>query len=256
MAFKKAADFFCEMRYEVKMISSGDGHDDSDDPLGDDSNVIPLKVPRTKDKKEKPPKEPSEPMFNMPPYTKYILGILVGIHIVVAVLLNKDMTHWVMLHLGFIPGRFTGAALFEPLALITPFTHMVLHGSWLHIAMNGVMLLAFGSGIERWMGGKKMMMLFVISGFFGLAAHFALNFNSIYPVVGASGGISGLFAAALIMINKMQGGVQKIWPFVLLWIGISVVFGFMGSPDGGQVAWAAHIGGFLGGFVVMRFMRI
>lgn len=235
------------------MTSGGDGHDTSDDSLGNDDNVIPLKVPRTKNKEPKPP---SEPLLNLPPCTQYILGIIVLIHLVVTFALDDDLRHWVLIHLGFIPGRFTGEALFEPLALITPLTHMLLHGSWLHIAMNSVMLLAFGSGVERWLGPRKMLILFLLSGLFGLCAHFALNHGSIYPVIGASGGISGLFAAALIMINRMQGGMNKIWPFVLLWIGISVVFGFVGSSDGGEIAWAAHVGGFLGGLAVMRFMRV
>lgn len=249
------------------MTSRGDGHDNSDDPLKDNNNVIPLKVPRKKalpPKKPKTPpkpqpKPPAEPLINLPPYTKYLLALIIGIEVVVMLLLTERQTHWVFIHLGFIPGRFTGAALFEPLALLTPFTHMFLHGSWLHLAMNSIMLLAFGSGVERWLGGKKMLALFIICGLFGVATHFILNYGSIYPVIGASGGLSGLFAAAIIMINRQNAGMTGkygMWPFILLWIGISVLFGFMGSPDGSQIAWAAHVGGFLGGFAVLKLMKI
>ena len=253
------------MRYDLHMNSSGDGHDNSDDPFGSDDNnggnVIEFKVPRKKAAQAENPKkdqekESSEPLLNIPTYSKYMLGLFIGIHLIVFFGLSEQLRHSTFIHLGFIPGRFTGEALFEPLALLTPFSHMLLHGSWLHLAMNGVMLLAFGSGIERWLGGQKMLLLFVFSGLIGVAAHFTLNYSSIQPVVGASGGISGLFAAALIMINRMQGGAGKIWPFILLWIGISVLFGFMGSPDGGDVAWAAHIGGFLGGFAVLKWMKV
>lgn len=245
------------------MNNGGDGHDNSDDPLGTEDenggNIVEFRVPRKKaekaGKREKP-NLPAEPLINMPPITKYMLGLFIGIHLIVMFALSEALQHQVFLHLGFIPGRFTGAAIFEPLALITPFTHMLLHGSWLHIAMNGVMLMAFGSGIERWLGGRRMIWLFVLSGLCGGLLHFILNPFSIYPIVGASGGISGLFAAALLMINRMQGGAGRIWPFIILWIGISVVFGFLGSPDGGQIAWAAHIGGFLGGFVILKLMKI
>lgn len=249
------------MRYVYLMNSGGDGYDDKN-PLEHD-NVVQLKVPRQK-KTIKPPsskpqketiEQPSEPLINLPPITKYFLGVMVVIHLIVTLLLNDQQTNWVLIHLGFIPGRFTGTAFFEPLMFITPLTHMFLHGSWLHIAMNGVMLLAFGSGIEKWLGGKNMLILFFISGLFGVVSHFALNHNSIIPVVGASGGLSGLFAAALLMMNKQQGGVQKIWPFIALWVGISVLFGFIGSPDGGQIAWAAHVGGFLGGFAAMKLLK-
>lgn len=265
------------------MTSGGDGYDDSKDSLNNNNNVVPLKVPRQKrntntTKKEtaettKPaykaipkPLNPTangatinEPLINLPPVTKYFLGLMVVIHLGITFLLNETQTNWLFIHLGFIPGRLTGTALFEPLVFITPLTHMFIHGSWLHIAMNGIMLLAFGSGIEKWLGGKKMLILFFISGLFGIATHFALNYDSIFPVVGASGGLSGLFAAALIMINKQQknqgGPAHKIWPFILLWIGISVIFGFIGSPDGGQIAWAAHVGGFLGGFAAMKLLK-
>lgn len=245
------------------MTSSGDGQDNSNDPLEDNSNVIPLKAPRKKPSPPKasktPPKPPNEPLINLPPYTKYLLMLIIGTHVIVTFLLTEIQTHWVFIHLGFIPGRFTGAALFEPLALLTPFTHMFLHGSWLHIAMNAIMLLAFGSGVERWIGGRKMITFFIVCSLCGVAAHLALNFGSIQPVIGASGGLSGLFAVAILMINRQNAGATGkygMWPFILLWIGISVLFGFMGGPDGSEIAWAAHVGGFLGGFALMKLMKI
>lgn len=244
------------------MNSQGDGHDKSDDSLGSDEdnggNVVEFKVPRKKAEKPDANKnsEPSEPLINMPPYSKYMLGVFVLIHLVVTFALSEQLRHSTFIHFGFIPGRFTGEALFEPLALITPLTHMLFHGGWFHFTINCLMLLAFGSGIERWLGGKKMLLVFILSGLFGVVLHFALYYDSIYPTIGASGGISGLFAAALIMLKRMHGGAYKIWPFVALWIGISVVFGFMGSPDGNAVAWAAHVGGFIGGFIVLKWMKV
>ena len=107
-----------------------------------------------------------------------------------------------------------------------------------------------------------MLIFFVLCGLCGAALHFALNPFSVYPVVGASGGLSGFFAAALVMINRGRTGASigsgryGMWPFILLWIGISVLFGMMGSPDGGAIAWAAHVGGFLGGFAVLKLMRL
>jgi len=250
------------MRYDLNM-SSGDGYDHEEEK---NNNVVQLKVPRESGAKNKSKNKPepdkpgpdNEPLINLPPVTKYFLGVIIAIHLIVTFALSAEHLNWTLLHLGFIPAFFSGHATLTPLAIATPLTHMFLHGSWLHLAMNGIMLLAFGSGIEKWLGGKNMLTLFFISGFFGIATHFALNYDSIYPVVGASGGLSGLFAVALIMINKQQkaqGGAHKIWPFVLLWIGISVLFGFMGSPDGGQIAWAAHVGGFLGGFAAMKILK-
>jgi len=251
------------------MTSTGDGHDKDDDLVGrHKDNVIPLKIPRKKksvwggDKKPNTPppqKNNTEPFINIPPYTKFILLVMIGIHLVMTYILPEEQAHWIFIHLGFIPGRFTGNALFEPLALITPFTYIFIHGSWLHIAMNGVMLLAFGAGVEKWMGGKKMIAFFILCSLFGVLTHFALNYNSYQPVVGASGGLSGLFAAALVMLNRRHAGMTGRYgflPLIAVWVGVTIIFGMMGTPDGGDIAWAAHIGGFLGGFLVLKWMKL
>ncbi len=238
----------------------------SDDNKNDDKNdnIVSFKIPRKKQGIDNGDFKPApEPLINMPPYTKYLLGILIGIHLVVTFLLTSDQTQWMFINLGFIPGRFTGAALFEPLSLMTPLTNMFLHGGWLHLGMNSIMLLAFGSGIEKWMGGKKMIAFFISCGLFGVALHFALNFHAITPVIGASGGISGLFAAALVMLNQTRNGMTGrfgLWPIIIIWVAISVIFGFVDTPQigvgKGEIAWAAHVGGFLGGFAVLKLMHI
>jgi len=198
------------------------------------------------------------PMFNIPNGTKYLLAILVGIHLLMTFIINNDLSQWIIYHLGFVPARFTNANMVEALQFITPITHMFLHGSWLHIGMNALMLLAFGSGLERWIGTKKMLQIFFMCGLFGVTTHLAFNLYSFDPVIGASGGLSGMFAAALVMLNRQgnMSGKYGIMPFVILWIGISILFGMMGSPDGSAIAWAAHIGGFLGGFVAVKLLKI
>jgi len=250
---------------------SNNGHDDKN-PWGkinkgknkDDSNVVSFRGEvKRKKKEEKKQARAAEklkhgPLINLPPITKYFLGSLIAIHLIVFLLLSANAQAWLFTHFGFIPGRFTGAALFEPLQFLTPLTHIFFHGSWLHIGMNGAMLLAFGSGAEKTIGGKKMLIIFAISSVFGVTAHFALNWDSIYPVIGASGGLSGLFAVMIVILNRQNklGGKYGVWPFIALWIGISVLFGMMGSPDGGDIAWAAHIGGFLGGFVAIKLLKL
>lgn len=199
-----------------------------------------------------------EPLLNLPPTTKLLLGILIAIHVGLMVVAPVEIRGWVIMNLSFIPqviiAHDWNSAPFYPL---TPLTHMLLHGSWLHLGMNCVMLLAFGSGIERWIGGQKMLFIMVMSGLCGAALHFALNIQSLSPMIGASGGLSGLFAAALIMMQRHNPHQSQygIWPFVLLWVAISFVLGSMGGPDGSAVAWAAHIGGFLGGFLSLALLK-
>ena len=236
----------------------------------DDEKVVSLEQKRkeaTRAQKEAQKKarevQSSEPLINLPFFTKYLILVMVGIFLIFEFVLSAETQEWVFYHLGFMPARFTGAEQFEGLALLTPFTNLFLHAGWLHLIMNSVMLLAFGSGVERWMGGKKMIAFFIATGLLGVALHFVLNFESLAPVVGASGGISGLFAAALVMLSQRNAGMIGrfgLWPIIGVWVAISVLFGMIGDPQAGlepgQIAWAAHVGGFLGGFAVLKLMRI
>ena len=237
------------------------GHNDNEPP----ENIVRIPTLAERDKmrreREKADKgsAPKEVLINMPPVTKFMLLAIVGIHIIVSQILTPEQAQWVIMNFGFVPSTFSSGDIGNGLPLLTPFTHMLLHGSWMHIVMNAFMLAAFGSGIEKWLGSKRLIILFVVSGLFGVAAHYILNTNSIFPMIGASGAISGLFAAAILMLNRGQremGGRFGILPFALLWIGLSIGFGMLGGPDGSAIAWAAHVGGFLGGFAVLKMMRV
>jgi membrane associated rhomboid family serine protease len=246
------------------------GHDKDRDPKDQDESSGPDNVVRIPSlaERDRLRKEQAKmiidrdlslkPIINLPLATKWFLGLLIVIHVVLYLMLDPLMRDQIIMVTGFIPLNFMETP-FAPAVLVTLITHMFIHGSWIHLAMNGFMLAAFGSGIERWLGAKRMIMLFITCGLFGAAFHYLLNTASPYPMIGASGGLSGLFAAAIVMMNRGQqeiGGRFGILPFALLWIGISIGFGMLGAPGGGAVAWAAHVGGFLGGFVVLKLMRV
>ena len=251
-------------------------NDNKSDDNNKDDNVVPFTKPKAKpapkSKKQDTRKVETKvtmpgatsvsaaPLINLPPVTKYFLGLIVAIHLIITFALSEETAANIYTTYGFIPAFWNSELPFKAVTLITPLSHMLLHGSWLHIAMNGLMLMAFGSGVERGVGAKNMIFIFVFSGLCGIALQYALNPASIYPVIGASGGISGLFAAAFVLISRMQkqmgGAPSSIWKFVALWIGISVVFGFLGSPDGNAVAWMAHLGGFFGGFIALKLLKL
>lgn len=197
-----------------------------------------------------------EPMINLPPFTKILILILFGIHIPMELFLNPEKQYWVIEHFGFIPAYYTGAIAFEWWAIIGPFTFAFLHGGWVHLLINTVMLAAFGAGLERWMGWKRMAILMLSCSLASALVQLAFSVGSDNPVIGASGAISGMFAAAMIMLQQQRGspfsGRYGLWPFILIWIGISVMFGMMGGPGGESIAWAAHIGGFLAGFALIK----
>jgi len=177
-------------------------------------------------------------MFNLPPTVLALIGVHVVVHLV-TLSLAADAFSWVLIHLAFIPVRYSVEGLGGWPAWVGPLTYQFLHGGWLHLGLNMVMLAAFGSALERAAGRRRMLVVFLISG-----------------VVGASGSISGLFGAVLwLMARPNRWGQQSLrfWPAAAIWIGISVVIGFTGMPGAaaGQIAWAAHIGGFVAGVVIM-----
>lgn len=225
-------------------------------------NVVsmPTLAERDRMRREKEKLESSSlgPVINMPPVTKYLIGVILSIHILLFVVLSPEQADRLIGLFGFIPVHF-GDETIDPYTFLGPVTHMFLHGSWMHVLMNVFMLAAFGSGVERWLGPKRMLALFIVSGLFGAGAHYVLNTASSFPMIGASGGLSGLFAGAILMLNRGQreiGGRLGILPFALLWIGLSIGFGMLGGPDGSMIAWAAHVGGFLGGFAILKLMRV
>lgn len=208
--------------------------------------------------KEKAQHEPlfNKPLLNIPPVTKFMLIAFVIVHVVTDVLIDERTQYDIFRSLGFVPGYYTGALPFGWEALVGPFTFTFLHGSWTHILLNGFMMMAFGTGVERWMGGKRLFVFFMLCNLCAALAQFVFDPFSTAPVIGASGGLSGLFAAVLLMMQKEQGlgagNRHGILPFILLWIAISVVFGLIGGPGQSTIAWAAHIGGFLAGFVLFK----
>ncbi len=249
------------IRFIIRIMGPINGNDNYQPKDGDNIVAIPTLAERDRMRREKEkqntPLPSREPLINMPPVTKILLGLMISIHLILTFVLSSTQSDYILMNYGFVPERFSPDS-FTLTALPTLLTHMFLHGSWLHIIMNSFMLAAFGSGVERWLGSKRMLILFIASGLFGAAAHYILNTSSVYPMIGASGGLSGLFAAAIIMLNRGQkemGGRFGILPFALLWIGLSIGFGMMGGPDGSLIAWAAHVGGFLGGFAVLKLMK-
>ncbi|QQG36780.1 MAG: rhomboid family intramembrane serine protease [Micavibrio aeruginosavorus] len=227
------------------------------------NNVIPLpsraerqRQKRAEEKKSTEPLFNTSPLLKLPPVTKFMLLAFLGVHLITDVVMSPNQQFWAFAHFGFIPAYYSGQLPFSWAALAGPLTFTFLHGGWTHIILNGLMIMAFGAGVEKWMGGKRFLVFFMLCNLFAALAQFVFSPGSTAPVIGASGGLSGLFAAVLIMM-QMQGAIGQgsrygILPFIVLWIVISAIFGMMGAPGGGNVAWAAHIGGFLAGFALLK----
>lgn len=223
------------------------GHGHGHEP----KNIIRFPDAKERSNKKTDPSTPKVPMINLPPVTKYFVTAFLVIQVAVFVtsLIDPELENLIYIVGSFTPASWAGLMPFAWWTPLTLITFSFLHNGWFHVGVNTVMMMAFGTGVERWLGWQRMLVLFAVSTLGALLCHFALYPHSTTGIVGASGAISGFFGALLLMLKQQRALGQKnsILPFIILWIVISVVFGMMGAPDGGEIAWVAHIGGFFAG---------
>lgn len=154
-----------------------------------------------------------------------------------------------------------------PSPYVTVFTSMFLHGSPLHVGGNMLYLWIFGNNIEDSMGHARFVVFYLACGVSAALAQVMLNPNSPIPMVGASGAISGVMGAYLVLYPRVRVfamvpiGIFPIsialpaWTMLLYWAAIqffSGVVGMMGAQDEGGVAFGAHVGGFLAGVILIK----
>ncbi len=161
---------------------------------------------------------------------------------------------------GFIPASFFK----DPAGQVfTIFTSMFVHGSLLHLMSNLWFLWVFGPAVEGRLGLGRFMLLYLLSGVAAaLLQGFALP-ESMVPMIGASGAVSGILGAYLILFPRARV-LTIIPPFIFFffwlpapiylgyWIVLQFISGFSAVPG---VAWWAHVGGFLLGLVLILILR-
>jgi len=164
---------------------------------------------------------------------------------------------------SFVPQRF----LANPLAgFLTLFTSMFMHAGWLHIAGNMLYLWIFGDNVEDRFGHVKFLIFYLICGLAATFAQMAFNMHSEIPNLGASGAIAGVLGAYILMFFKARvkvllgNRVVQLPALIVigLWIALQFFSGIgsiMGSTDEGGIAYMAHIGGFVIGFILTFFFR-
>ena len=195
--------------------------------------------------------------INLPPVTAIIAALLIGIHLL-REFLSPALDDQVVMNFALIPTRLTETPLSLG-AVATLFTHMLLHGSWLHLLVNTGMLLAFAAGLERMLGAYRMLAIALISGLAGGLVHLVVYAHDGSPMLGASGALSGLFGAMIYIMSTRQRGWRFLAGVSALWLAINVVMGQFGMPglsnDGDvEIAWVAHVGGYVAGIAVIALM--
>ncbi len=174
--------------------------------------------------------------------------------------------------LGMIPAVVFGdavlsaqAAMVPPLATLV--TSMFLHGGWMHLIGNMLYLWIFADNVEDSMGHSRFIVFYLVCGLAAAFAQAALDPSSEVPMVGASGAISGVLGAYLLLHPKAH--VLVLIPLgmfsqlvhlpaglvLALWFGLQLLQQAMAQGGGGGVAFMAHIGGFVAGMLLIPLFK-
>jgi len=182
--------------------------------------------------------------------------------------------------LGLIPGELTASlpvgsrfpmgrglvCLTDPGRQISHLiTSMFLHGGWMHLLGNMWFLWLFGNNIEDSMGRLRFLLFYLLTGLAAAFGQVVANPNSVIPMVGASGAISGVMGAYLILYPRVKVYVLvpififftsialPAWMMLGYWFFLQLASGLVSNDDMGGVAFWAHVGGFVAGIVLIKF---
>lgn len=141
---------------------------------------------------------------------------------------------------------------------------MFMHGDIMHIFGNMLFLWIFGDNLENLLGHIRFAIFYVVCGIAAALAQIVLDPNSVIPMLGASGAISGVLGGYLVLYPQRQvralifNFLTTVPAFVALgiWIGYQVLIGFITPGGQGGVAYAAHIGGFIAGVALIKVFAI
>jgi len=150
---------------------------------------------------------------------------------------------------------------------LTLLTSMFMHGGWLHLIGNMVFLWVFGNNIEDVMGHGRFLVFYLVCGVAAAGAQILISPNSVVPMVGASGAISGVLGAYLLLYPRVRVHTLlflglfvttvTLPAYVMLgyWAVLQLLggLGSLGGVERGGTAFFAHIGGFVAGLILIRF---
>ena len=212
-------------------------------------------------------------ILNAPAPVLWLIGSLAAIHCA-RVVAGDAWYIWSAIAFAFIPAQISGAftSVLPGAPAWSFLSHAFLHGDWMHLLFNSLWLLVFGTAVQRRMGTSRMLLLSAAAAVAGALATLAVHWGEQIYLIGASGAISGLLAAAIpVMYGRgMRAGrsfredlskVVALAPrellttrpalvFLLVWLAVTLISGSSGLLVPGEavnIAWEAHLGGFVGG---------
>jgi membrane associated rhomboid family serine protease len=224
--------------------------------------------------------------YNPTNRTAYLTIILIVINVLVfvyqAVVTDLDkhvatsaMIPWEITHLKNLEGpigyeivRSYGYVQKKPVyrkipPLLTLFTSLFMHGSIMHLFGNMLFLWIFGNNIEDYLGRLRFIFFYFAVGLGASLVHILFHFNSIVPVIGASGAVSGIMGAYLILYPNARVRTLVFLFIIITFVDVPAflflivwfIFQFFYVGGGSGIAWLAHVGGFVIGILLIKLMQ-
>lgn len=213
---------------------------------------------------EKPARQP---VLNLPGVVAALIGVCVAVHILLVYVLDPETAEWVFVRTAFFPLLYSGQFHPDVFFVTAPLTYSLLHASILHIAINMIWLAAFGSPLANRIGVVRFLLFWAATAVAAAALHYVFHRYDPTPMVGASGAISGMMGAAArfgFRIDRTNDRaafsgpalpvfvvlrMRPVLTFLAVWMAINLATGLIGLvPGESNIAWEAHVGGFLAGF--------
>ena len=172
------------------------------------------------------------------------------------------MSNEAAIALGFIPERMNGAAMLSPAvpAFLTPLSATLAHAGILHLGFNLLILVWCGTQVERVLGTKALVFIYVVSAYVSAMAEWLVTPHATVPMVGASGAISGVIGAfalsfgqqkQIVRSKRLNRALNALW-LLAAWVVLQIMTGMLAGFQGVLVATPAHVGGFLSGLLLQR----
>ncbi len=225
------------------------------------------------------------PIFNAPTVVLALIAVFIAVQVLLEVV-SPALKNQIFLTLAFIPLRYVAhSAQYGTIpggqgaAVWTFVTHALVHGGWLHLGINSVWMLAFGSVLARRLGTWRFLVFSSLAAACGAAVFLLLNWGQLAVMIGASGAISGQMAGSVRLIFALPGGLRGIGTgdlslvrpltlaetftnrgaliFLGVWLLAALGTGWFNINPGAPhqaIAWEAHLGGFIAGLFLFGLL--
>jgi membrane associated rhomboid family serine protease len=214
------------------------------------------------------PLHDDNPTRRLPAATVVLIAVNVAVFVFQLTLPRHGLTvEGFYLRAGLVPYEVVNRVDIPPDGLVpiwaTVFTSMFIHGGWLHIIFNMLYLWIFGNNVEDRMGRARFVAFYLLCGVAAAAAQVVVRPDSLVPMIGASGAVSGVLGAYVLLFPRAQVltvitlviffpiVMVPAWVLLLAWFALNLLQAAttIGAETG--VAYFAHVGGFAAGLVLV-----